>query len=144
VIVVHQVYNNHTTPLHKGWAPYTVGPTPCKGVLYDCCTLSVQLSLFKIEISPGMTRRTAGLSSQRWFWYWAPTRESYTITIPTCSDSVSHPQTLSSSLSTSSESPVRQTYIKRKLILSIYSANRENKKLQHNKFCECLEYGGCA
>jgi hypothetical protein len=40
------VYNNHTTPLHKGWAPYTVGPTPCEGVLYDCCTLGVQLSLF--------------------------------------------------------------------------------------------------
>jgi hypothetical protein len=46
VIVVHQVYNNHTTLLHKGWAPYIVGPTPCEGVLYDCCTLGVQLSLF--------------------------------------------------------------------------------------------------
>jgi hypothetical protein len=49
VIVVHQVYNNHTTPLHKGWAPYIVGPTPCEGVLYDCCTLGVQLSLFLSE-----------------------------------------------------------------------------------------------
>jgi hypothetical protein len=38
-IVVHQVYNNHTKPLHKGWAPYTVGLTPCEGVLYDSCTL---------------------------------------------------------------------------------------------------------
>jgi hypothetical protein len=46
VIVVHQVYNNHTTPLHKGWAPYTVGPTPCEWMLYDSCTLGVQLSLF--------------------------------------------------------------------------------------------------
>jgi len=23
MIVVHQVYNNHTTPLHKGWVPFT-------------------------------------------------------------------------------------------------------------------------
>jgi hypothetical protein len=36
MIVVHQVYNNHTTPLHKGWVPQCMGPTPCKGVLYDC------------------------------------------------------------------------------------------------------------
>jgi len=24
-----------------------VGPTPCEGVLYDCCTLGVQQSLFE-------------------------------------------------------------------------------------------------
>jgi hypothetical protein len=53
VIVVHQVYNNFTTPynnfttpFHKGWVPYTVGSTSCEEVLYDCCTLGVQQSLF--------------------------------------------------------------------------------------------------
>jgi hypothetical protein len=45
MIVVHQVYNNHTTPIHKGWVPQCMGPTPYEGVLYDCCTLGVQLSL---------------------------------------------------------------------------------------------------
>jgi hypothetical protein len=29
-----------------GWAPHTVGPTSCEGVVYICCTLGVQLSLF--------------------------------------------------------------------------------------------------
>jgi len=60
MIVVHHSYNKCTTPLHIGWAlytvgptpclhigwaPHTVGPTPCEGVLYICCTLSVQESL---------------------------------------------------------------------------------------------------
>jgi hypothetical protein len=48
MIVVHQVYNNHTTPLHKGWVPQCMEPTPCEGVLYDCCTLGVQQSLPKV------------------------------------------------------------------------------------------------
>jgi len=46
VIPVHQVYNKCTPPLHMGWAPHTVGPTPGEGVVYICCTLGVQLSLF--------------------------------------------------------------------------------------------------
>jgi hypothetical protein len=46
VIPVHQVYNKCISPLHIGWAPHTVGPTPCEGVVYICCTLGVQLSLF--------------------------------------------------------------------------------------------------
>jgi hypothetical protein len=50
VIVVHQVYNKCTPPLHMGWAPHTVGLTPCEGVVYICCTLGVQLSLFYIYI----------------------------------------------------------------------------------------------
>jgi len=45
MIVVHQVYNKCTPPLHMGWAPHTVGPTPCERVVYTCCTLGVQESL---------------------------------------------------------------------------------------------------
>jgi hypothetical protein len=45
MIVVHHSYNKCTTPLHMGWAPHTVEPTPCEGVLYICCTLGVQESL---------------------------------------------------------------------------------------------------
>jgi hypothetical protein len=48
VIPVHQVYNMCTPPLHMGWIPQCVGPTSCEGVVYICCTLSVQLSLFGI------------------------------------------------------------------------------------------------
>jgi hypothetical protein len=29
-----------------------VGPTPCEGVVYVCCTLGVQLSLFLNSSSP--------------------------------------------------------------------------------------------
>jgi hypothetical protein len=54
------------------------------------------------------------LSSLTCIWHWAPTRKSYMTAIPTCSDSVSHPQTLYSSLSTSSEIDSHQTYIKKK------------------------------
>jgi hypothetical protein len=45
MIVVHHPYNKCTTPLHMGWAPHTVGSTPCEGVLYICCTLGVHESL---------------------------------------------------------------------------------------------------
>jgi hypothetical protein len=45
MIVVHHPYNKFTTPLHMGWAPYTVGPTPCEGVLYIYCILGVHESL---------------------------------------------------------------------------------------------------
>jgi hypothetical protein len=45
MIVVHHSYNKCTTLLHMGWAPHTVEPTPCEGVLYICCTLGVHESL---------------------------------------------------------------------------------------------------
>jgi hypothetical protein len=51
MIVVHQVYNKCTPPLHMGWAPHTVEPTPCEGVVYTCCTFGVQESLPGIQTS---------------------------------------------------------------------------------------------
>lgn len=66
--------------------------------------------MLELNYSLGKWQKTASLSSWRKFLYWAPTRESYTTTIPTCSDSVSRPRTLSSFLPTSSEIPSHQTY----------------------------------
>ena len=99
-------------------------------------------------IWPGRTHRTVSLSSQQRLWYWAPTRESDTITIPTNSDSASHPQALSSSLSTSSETPLRQTYThpknRHQSIMQIEEEEKKKKPDNTINFCECLESGCCA
>jgi len=42
MIVVHF---KCTPPLYMGWALQCVGPTPCEGMMYICCTLGVQESL---------------------------------------------------------------------------------------------------
>lgn len=63
-----------------------------------------------------MSPKTVLLSSQSLSLHFSPTHESYTTAIPTCSNSVSHPQTLSSFPSTCSENLPRQTYTHKKNI----------------------------
>lgn len=64
---------------------------------------------YKKKSKPGRSQKTVLLSSKSWSWYPAPTRESCRTVIPTCLDSVSHPQTLSSYPSTFSRNPPHQT-----------------------------------
>jgi len=70
-----------------------------------------------IERKPGRSRWTKLLSSQNWWWHWVPTREACKPMIPTCSNSVSHPQTLSSYPSTCSRNPLHRTY-KTKIVIT--------------------------
>lgn len=85
---------------------------------------------------PQKKQTTVFPSSQKMSWRSAPTRESYTTTIPTYSNSVSPPQTLSFSLYISSENPHHQTcsiykqpnYIFKQKKKSLFSPQKWKKK----------------